>query len=432
MFALGRIPIQSTDVGRLFGRKVITGAPAEALVRRGMRRDANDGVRSADTVAFVSVTDGIGGPTRSLITLLEALGDGVERALVAPRGSFVTMLMEREAVESYRVMPKWRRLARLSRIVAAIDFVLWAALRRGRLLCIHANGHAELNVVGPASWILRIPVVMWAHAHEPSPSTSALAPVWRRLLHHLVIVAVSEDARAVVIGTGLSETSKSVRIIPNPIGDDVLAASRKDRDRDDIAVGFLRGRSAASGFTLIPAVVEELREEPILWLLFTAPPKPDAREDEAAAWTRLEPHVGTRVEMCGRIPAVDEAYARCEIVFCPSTKESFGRVAAESMLNGIPVVATDIPPFRRLIGDGESGLLFPVGDAKGAAECIMRLAVDPELRDRLGAEGRKRAQAFAPSRVAGEFLDVYRRSRAGDRARETGPAMPGITAGWER
>ena len=37
-------------------------------------------------------------------------------------------------------------------------------------------------------------------------------------------------------------------------------------------------------------------------------------------------------------------------------------MAAEAMLNGIPVVGSDIPPIRDLLGDGEAGLLFAVGD----------------------------------------------------------------------
>ncbi len=37
------------------------------------------------------------------------------------------------------------------------------------------------------------------------------------------------------------------------------------------------------------------------------------------------------------------------------------------MLNGIPVVASDIEPLRELLGDDEAGLLFPPGDAVAAA-----------------------------------------------------------------
>ena len=65
---------------------------------------------------------------------------------------------------------------------------------------------------------------------------------------------------------------------------------------------------------------------------------------------------------------------------CPSVLESFCRVAAEAMLNGIPVVGSDLAPIRALLGDDEAGLLFPVGDTHRAAEAIARLVADGGLR----------------------------------------------------
>ena len=71
---------------------------------------------------------------------------------------------------------------------------------------------------------------------------------------------------------------------------------------------------------------------------------------------------------------------------CPSVLESFCRVAAEAMLNGIPVVGSDLAPIRALLGDDEAGLLFPVGDTHRAAEAIARLVADGG-RTALGAAG---------------------------------------------
>ena len=73
-------------------------------------------------------------------------------------------------------------------------------------------------------------------------------------------------------------------------------------------------------------------------------------------------------------------YARCDVVVCPSVLDSFCRVAAEAMLNGIPVAGSDLPPIRALLGDDEAGLLFPVGDTEAAAEAIARLVGDERLR----------------------------------------------------
>jgi glycosyltransferase involved in cell wall biosynthesis len=112
------------------------------------------------------------------------------------------------------------------------------------------------------------------------------------------------------------------------------------------------------------------------------------------------------------------------VVVCPSVQESFCRVAAEAMLNGIPVVGSDLEPVRALLGDGDAGLLFPVGDVAAGAEAIVRLARDPGLRQRLGDQGRARAAVFGGEPVRRAFLELLgetgRVSRAGSRTGGSG------------
>lgn len=53
------------------------------------------------------------------------------------------------------------------------------------------------------------------------------------------------------------------------------------------------------------------------------------------------------------------------------------------------VIAPAVGPVKEIMKDGENGLLIAPGNAKQMAECIIRLAQDRELRERLGAEGRE-------------------------------------------
>src|SRR5207245_6217582 len=129
-----------------------------------------------------------------------------------------------------------------------------------------------------------------------------------------------------------------------------------------------------------------------------------------AVWRELERYPDSKLELCGHQADVRQAYARCDIVICPSREESFCRVVAEAMLNGIPVVASDIAAIRELVGDDEAGILVPAGDAERAAAAVTCLARDPDLRRRLGDEGRRRATAFDPERVADLLVSLYRRT----------------------
>jgi glycosyltransferase involved in cell wall biosynthesis len=55
---------------------------------------------------------------------------------------------------------------------------------------------------------------------------------------------------------------------------------------------------------------------------------------------------------------------------------------------GLPVVASDVAPLRRIVAETGCGVLVPPGDARRLAETLVSLAADPARRRSLGAAGR--------------------------------------------
>jgi glycosyltransferase involved in cell wall biosynthesis len=79
----------------------------------------------------------------------------------------------------------------------------------------------------------------------------------------------------------------------------------------------------------------------------------------------------------------------------------------EYMAAGLPVVASRVGQVAEAIRDGETGLLCPPGDAGAIAGALTRLAGDPWLRVRLGAEARRRVVAdHTWDAVAGRILSL--------------------------
>jgi glycosyltransferase involved in cell wall biosynthesis len=77
------------------------------------------------------------------------------------------------------------------------------------------------------------------------------------------------------------------------------------------------------------------------------------------------------------------------------------------MAAGLPVVATNVGGLPELLGG--TGLLAPAGDPRAVAECILRLATAPELRQQMGLLGRERALAFFDeTRMIAEYEALYR------------------------
>ncbi|MGH2604541.1 MAG: glycosyltransferase, partial [Dehalococcoidia bacterium] len=71
--------------------------------------------------------------------------------------------------------------------------------------------------------------------------------------------------------------------------------------------------------------------------------------------------------------------------------EGVPTVVLEAMSCGIPVVATDVGAVREVVEDGVTGFVVPPLDPAAIARATLRLLQDPDLRRRMGEEGRRRA-----------------------------------------
>ena len=81
-----------------------------------------------------------------------------------------------------------------------------------------------------------------------------------------------------------------------------------------------------------------------------------------------------------------------DILVFPSHLESFGITLLEAMAMEIPIIASNNAGIPDIIIDGETGILVPPKDPSGISQAILKLAGDPALSEKLGAEGRKRVE----------------------------------------
>jgi phosphatidylinositol alpha-mannosyltransferase len=101
-------------------------------------------------------------------------------------------------------------------------------------------------------------------------------------------------------------------------------------------------------------------------------------------------------------------YATCD-VFCspPIYGEAFGIVVAEAMASGKPIVATNIPAYRRLLTGEARQFVTPPADVDALLQSLHTLAGDANLRRRLGAWGRREAGKYDCGTVAKQIVSVY-------------------------
>jgi glycosyltransferase involved in cell wall biosynthesis len=59
------------------------------------------------------------------------------------------------------------------------------------------------------------------------------------------------------------------------------------------------------------------------------------------------------------------------------------------MAAGLPVVAVDVPPMRRIVEETGAGVLYPSRDTAALARAIVGMLRDPSSRATFGARGRR-------------------------------------------
>ena len=133
-------------------------------------------------------------------------------------------------------------------------------------------------------------------------------------------------------------------------------------------------------------------------------------------WGRLESEIRSRVRglglearvlVLGRVEP-REWLARADVFVHTSRWEGFGMVLLEAMLASLPVVATAVSAVPEIVVDRETGLLVPAGDAAAVANALAQLLADPALRQRYGAEGRRRALSqFSVTKMTERTIAVY-------------------------
>lgn len=120
------------------------------------------------------------------------------------------------------------------------------------------------------------------------------------------------------------------------------------------------------------------------------------------------------VTLLGGLPHddIDQLYDRVHVTCVPSRTtpgwvEQFGRVVVESLLRGVPVVATSTGELPWVLSTTGGGVLVDERDPPALARALGELLADPPAAAALGAEGREGVLAsFTDDAAAGGLAEL--------------------------
>jgi len=113
-----------------------------------------------------------------------------------------------------------------------------------------------------------------------------------------------------------------------------------------------------------------------------------------------------------KLEELPEIIAKCDIGIVPLIDNKFN--AGKSDLKGlefgamsVPVVASDVPPYRRWIRHGENGFLAKKNKTKFWIRYLQKLVDDKELREQMGKEAKKDAIKRDIKNNIDKWIEVY-------------------------
>ena len=284
----------------------------------------------------------------------------------------------------------------------------WIAQGEFDLLHLHEPAIPSISLL--ACFAAEGPLVGTFHASAKKQKVIfAIGPILEPVIEKLTArIAVSEAARSTL--TEHLETDAVV--VPNGIYARRLASGAINPQWTGNTIGFI-GRFAEprKGLNvLVQALPSIIAEIPDVGVLVAGP-------GDADEFLKTVPqNLRNRFTFLGRITEKEKAdfLHSIGLYVAPNTGgESFGIILAEALAGGAAVVASDIPAFKALLGEGRYGSLFRSEDPQSLASSIVTILQDSQLREKFRSEGKVYAQSFDWDVVAERIYDVYEMAMVG-------------------
>jgi len=362
---------------------------------------------------------------------LTIYAERLARALVK-RGHYVTILTSQydrqlladEYIDGVRIL-RVPVLMRISKgvIMPSFGFIAHKLVKEHDAISLHLP---QLDAAGLAfrGWIYKKPTIITYHCdlQMPPGALSWAANHSVNLMNNLAaifthrIVSYTQDYSE--HSFFLRKFSKKIHIIPPPV--ELPNVSQKQilnfyleknpMQRNPI-IGIAARFASEKGIEVLLKSLDVITQKyPNAQVWFAGPYQNILGEEKYLE--RLSPFIDKFVnsghwKFLGSLNPEQMAafYPNLDVLVLPSinSTESFGLVQIEAMMNGIPVIASDLPGVRQPVLIHKFGKIFPVGDSNALTRAIIDLLEYP-IKGKIDSLALKKH--YSPDSIAADYENL--------------------------
>ena len=342
--------------------------------------------------------------------------------------------LDKEKIKYYSIPYLKRSISPISDFLALIQIV--KLIKKIKPDIIHLNSSkisilgslaafiSKLSIRNPKSEIRnpKSEVVYTAHGwvfNEPMP-------VWQKIFYKYAekitayfkdkIICVSEFDYKTALGENICPSRKLITIHNGIAPIDFLprqeAREKLNLPENQFIVGSIGNLYKTKGFAYLIEATKKLIDEGIE---ITTVIIGEGGERKSLTELIKRHKLEDNVILAGRIPEAAKLLSAFDIYVCSSVKEGLSYTIIETMLNGLPIIATRVGGNPELIEDGQTGLLINSQDASDLADKIKKLKNNPDRQQEMSTKARIKAQEeFNLGKMVKETKEVYYKNKKFD------------------
>ncbi|MGM9488986.1 glycosyltransferase family 4 protein [Ideonella sp. YS5] len=247
------------------------------------------------------------------------------------------------------------------------------------------------------------------------------------------VVTISESMRRILIERGVPE--QKIDVIPNGIDAEEFREAPPPARIEALAgaqlvVGYVSNMSRREGHCHLVEAVARIRERGLDCRCLFVGDGPERKNLE-----QLVQQLGLAeaVHFAGEVDhhEIKAYYMAIDVFVIPRIPDYAADWVTplkpyEAMALSRPLIVTDLPALREVVGDGERGLIAEASNADSLAATILRYAGDPALRDEMASRARDwvfehrtwKANARRYREMYLQVISRYRASRPAQRSQD--------------